>query len=267
LLQRIDSPTNRSSERATVAWFDDVAGFGYLKLTNGDLVHVKFESIEGTGLRTLVIGEQVTLWRDSVESAKLVVPDVPRPYPWTRPTWWILRTIFKKLHDRGAVRYMWTTTGKSPAVNMIRYYIYHGQWGEIYFYQFLNDDLDLFHDHPWSFVSILLSGAYEVMDLDSSQTKRRASPSVAYVSRRTRHRVVVPEAERGRTVSLAVTFGKRKEWYFYSGKDDVGTSPDDFAAKSNYSLQTYTSLAPPRGLIPTIDGGTVAPTRREVDKC
>ena len=150
---------------------------------------------------------------------------------------------------------------------MVRYYLYFGPWGEVYFHQFLNDDLDLFHDHPWSFVSILLSGSYEEHNLDTADVKVRQRLSFAYVPKKTRHRVVVADNMRGKTVSFVVTLGKRGKWFFYSDKTDVGTSSEDYSAKSTYCLPTLSDLSPTSGYFPKMEGGTNAPAIRGEAKC
>lgn len=44
---------------------------------------------------------------------------------------------------------------------MIRYFLLRTRWFSVYLHHFLRSDYDrCFHDHPWSFVTVLLSGGY-----------------------------------------------------------------------------------------------------------
>ena len=44
----------------TVKWFNDDKGFGFIEQQGGPDVFVHFSSINGTGRRTLIEGQQVT---------------------------------------------------------------------------------------------------------------------------------------------------------------------------------------------------------------
>ena len=44
---------------------------------------------------------------------------------------------------------------------MIRYRVLQTRWFNVYLHHFLRSDYDrCFHDHPWAFVTVLLSGGY-----------------------------------------------------------------------------------------------------------
>ncbi len=43
---------------------------------------------------------------------------------------------------------------------LTRYFIFRSKWLGIFLHQFHRSDVDDFHDHPWSFITILLSSGY-----------------------------------------------------------------------------------------------------------
>jgi len=45
----------------TVKWFNDEKGYGFIEQENGPDVFVHFSAIQGTGRRTLIEGQQVTM--------------------------------------------------------------------------------------------------------------------------------------------------------------------------------------------------------------
>lgn len=64
MLERVNQPktfiTNRvDMPTGTVKFFNDEKGFGFITGTDGQDVFVHFSSIEGSGRRTLVAGQEV----------------------------------------------------------------------------------------------------------------------------------------------------------------------------------------------------------------
>ncbi len=45
----------------TVKWFNDEKGYGFIEQENGPDVFVHFSAIQGSGRRTLLEGQQVTM--------------------------------------------------------------------------------------------------------------------------------------------------------------------------------------------------------------
>jgi len=53
-------------EQATVKWFNDAKGFGFISRQNGDDVFVHFSAIQGGGFKSLQEGQKVEFERSSV---------------------------------------------------------------------------------------------------------------------------------------------------------------------------------------------------------
>jgi hypothetical protein len=45
-------------------------------------------------------------------------------------------------------------------IYLVRYVLFASKWFSIYLHQFLRSDRDTYHDHPWSFSTYVVSGAY-----------------------------------------------------------------------------------------------------------
>lgn len=82
----------------------------------------------------------------------------------------------------------------------------------VYLHKFLRDDDDrALHDHPWWFVSLILSGGYDEW-LENSIVCRRF-PSIAFRRAEHRHRVVL---HRNRPCWTLVVRGRaRRTWGFW----------------------------------------------------
>lgn len=105
-----------------------------------------------------------------------------------------------------------------------RYYLLETKWGSIYVHCFhTSDDDRALHDHPWSFVSILLSSGYYEwtpapltcpVDGYEQPSVRTWVPrfSVIYRPATWRHRV---ELKNKNTWTLVFRSGYRREWGFW----------------------------------------------------
>lgn len=111
---------------------------------------------------------------------------------------------------------------------LLRWYLVpRNNWFGIYLHQFKRDDDDrALHDHPWSFISIMLKGSYKEHTDDG--VILRAAPSIAFRKAEHRHRVeLVTEScwtliFKGRVV---------REWGFWCPKGFVHWSK--FTAQDN----------------------------------
>jgi hypothetical protein len=120
---------------------------------------------------------------------------------------------------------------------MLRWYLIpRNRWFNVYLHKFLRDDDDrALHDHPWSFVSIVLSGEYYEWMPDTEaeshglknviRRTRRAAGSIAFRSAEHRHMVQLPKRKSdGEPVpcwTLVFTGRKWREWGFWCPKGFV----------------------------------------------
>jgi len=119
--------------------------------------------------------------------------------------WW-LRTWFSgKPHFIIGDRYLlrWYVIPRNP-------------WLNVYLHKFLHDDEDrALHDHPWWFVSWMLSGHY--FEVSRSNFIRRRRMSIAYRPATHAHRVVLPKTLSGDPIpcwTLVVTGPVIRDWGF-----------------------------------------------------
>jgi hypothetical protein len=108
---------------------------------------------------------------------------------------------------------------------MLRWYLIpRNRWLNIYLHKFVRDDDDrALHDHPWSFVSIILWGQYTEITEVGSAGSVRGFLDVAYRPADHRHRVVLDQKD-GRPVpcwTLVFTGSKTRTWGFWCPKGFV----------------------------------------------
>lgn len=74
---------------------------------------------------------------------------------------------------------------------LLRWYVIpRNPWLNVYVHKFCRSDDDrALHDHPWWFVSLMLSGRYD--EITEAGTKRRRTGSIAYRPAAWRHRVAL----------------------------------------------------------------------------
>jgi hypothetical protein len=109
---------------------------------------------------------------------------------------------------------------------LIRHILFECSLFGIYVHHFLSSDNDrALHDHPWNFISVVLSGAYvEIHGIDCNgyltawdgdlltKSKYRRAGSIAYRPATWRHRVVLKTPE---VWTLMVVSGRKRRWGFY----------------------------------------------------
>lgn len=93
---------------------------------------------------------------------------------------------------------------------LIRYSLLTLPWFSIKLHHILTSDDDCLHDHPWSFLSILLRGVY--FEVSDRGMIRCARGSVLFRKASWRHRLIIYQP----VWSLVITFKKTKEWGFYT---------------------------------------------------
>ncbi len=81
------------------------------------------------------------------------------------------------------------------------------------------------HNHPWFFISIILTGGYTEewterhADYDLERTEWHGPGSILFRKANHFHRVLMPEKE---TWTFVITFGKKQEWGFRTEKGFIG---------------------------------------------
>ena len=96
---------------------------------------------------------------------------------------------------------------------MERYLVLRCRWFNVYLHRFLRSDMDRHcHDHPWSFVSFILTQGY--IEHTMSEVKRQRPGSILLRPAEWLHWV---ELERP-AWTCVVVFPKRREWGFATEK-------------------------------------------------
>lgn len=99
---------------------------------------------------------------------------------------------------------------KSGAVHFRRYRLLELPWFRIYVHQILKADEDAHeHDHPWSFLSLILKGGYIEQSEGKLKTRTNLKNPVAFSDRYRPHKlhtILRP------TWTLVFGLGKRGEW-------------------------------------------------------
>lgn len=97
------------------------------------------------------------------------------------------------------------------------YLLPHNRLVNLYLHQFLaSDDPHDFHDHPWGFVSIMLSGSYVETTPAGSWLRRRGSMALRNAS--DRHRIALLQADDGSEKpcrTIVVTGNHCRQWGFW----------------------------------------------------
>lgn len=97
----------------------------------------------------------------------------------------------------------------SPKPLLVRYFLLHTKPISVFLHHLMQSDEDrALHDHPWSFITILLSGGY----WEHTQTERlwRRRFSILYRPAEWQHRLELPKP----VWTLVIKFRSRREWGF-----------------------------------------------------
>lgn len=117
---------------------------------------------------------------------------------------------------------------------LVRSHLINNRWFKLYLHRFLRSDLEDFHDHPWSSVSLGISGTYveEIYDWRTRtfQTLHRKAGRLIYRPATLLHRIKVGreyDLSKGRDwlnapTTLFFAFTKTQEWGFVR---DYATAP------------------------------------------
>ncbi|VBA62307.1 hypothetical protein [Mycobacterium attenuatum] len=95
------------------------------------------------------------------------------------------------------------------------------RWFNCYLHHFVGSDDPVPHDHPWPFVSLIISGRY--MEVTSAGRTLRRTGSIAYRPAAYRHRVELIQNTNGRETpcwTLVFTGPRRRQWGFWCPRPD-----------------------------------------------
>lgn len=121
--------------------------------------------------------------------------------------------------------------GHSSSPYMVRYRVIDTPWFGVYLHHILRSDRERhLHDHPFSFVSVMLWGRYgevrfsgSYLDGEQKIIERRA-PSICFRSARHAHRLLLTKP----CWTLVFRGPRRRQWGFWT--DDGWVSAADYLA-------------------------------------
>jgi hypothetical protein len=100
-------------------------------------------------------------------------------------------------------------TSDSGQIYMRRFHLARTRWFQVYLHEICASDQDPdFHDHPWSFVSIILAGGYT--EHTPEGVFRRKAGQIIYRAAGSPHRLELSK----RAWTLVITGRERREWGF-----------------------------------------------------
>lgn len=248
-------------ERGEIVSFDNKLGAGLLRSLAGELIFINYKDIESGGHRRLAAGQIVSFLRS--EGPKAIRANRIRPVlgarPWRLITPGIGRNFAYKCLRSGSVRFMWGLLGREPTINSVRYYIASCRLFEVYINQLINSDEEVYHNHPWSFVSVVLRGGYVEEKPDGSVRWIRSWRPIKR-QRGDFLRIIVPEEVRGAVWVLTIT-GPRspQEWEFLRKDSDKVLSPSEYGLSKGVIARVSKDFGVKGFLFPRLRRGTSKP--------
>jgi cold shock CspA family protein len=248
-------------EYGQIIWFDDRLGYGCLRTGDDRRIYLHYKDIDAQGHRTVVEDEIVSFvreqTRDGLRARRVRRVGLSEP-PWKQAFPRIVRAFLRFLNSRSCTRYIWVLRDGIPSVNLVRYYVAVTRKFEIYVHQFMDDDDPVLHDHPWPFVSVLLSGGYTEHDMTGG-AHHRIRGSVIVRGRGFFHRVTVAPINRGRTLTLIITGPRTASWNFYDSEQKRLVAPEEYGQSRGASVLLFNQLSLRGVIFPRIENGKVMP--------
>lgn len=102
---------------------------------------------------------------------------------------------------------------------LVRYSLFSCKWFAVKIHHILISDYDCLHDHPWSFISLILKGSYieetpgSCNRIGNNQREYKAG-SLLFRPAKWKHRLVLTKP----AWTLVVTFRKQRTWGFWAKK-------------------------------------------------
>lgn len=147
--------------------------------------------------------------------------------------------LVERCIKKGRVFHITGSADQSEDVYLVRYIVVKSKYLCIYIHRFLRSDTSDPHDHPWNFITYIVSGGYQEHFYDVNQptkgkkkylsywTKKintRLPGSIAYRRATDIHSVVVPKKYTLATLEEApltacIMFSRKRHWGFWPLKD------------------------------------------------
>lgn len=142
----------------------------------------------------------------------------------------LVKALARWAESRGK---MYEITGRDKDDNdvyMIRYILVKTKYFAIYIHKFLRSDDDIYHDHPWHFMTYIADGAYteKLLQQDTYEwkesTRRLSSGSVVF--RLSTHKHIVKldrdySADEDSPLTISLIGPRHREWGFWP-KNEYG---------------------------------------------
>lgn len=113
--------------------------------------------------------------------------------------WYIFKKTTLRIRD-----------GKDNPVYLIRYSLFTCPWFAIKLHKIMLSDDDCMHDHPWSFISIILRGGY--VEHTPAAKRLYGAGSILYRPAPSVHKLEIFQP----AITLVITFRRKREWGFYT---------------------------------------------------
>lgn len=158
----------------------------------------------------------------------------------------LIKRLVKWCQKTGRVYHITGEATDQEDIYLVRYIVLKSEWLCIYIHRFMRSDSSDPHDHPWNFISYVVSGGYEEVfyDINKPQTNKdwfitkkkkytsfwteklnvRKPGSFAFRRATDIHRVVVPrdfklsEIEDA-PLTACIMFSRQRHWGFWPLKD------------------------------------------------
>lgn len=116
---------------------------------------------------------------------------------------------------------------------LTRFYIFHRKRAEgrrifrIYIHKLLRSDAEnVWHDHPWHFISIIIWNGY--FEISPEGSKRIRPGMIIFRPARWKHRLEL----QGTAVTLVIAIGRSREWGFFvnGSQERIAVNKYDYAS-------------------------------------
>lgn len=98
----------------------------------------------------------------------------------------------------------------SGKVMLIRWTLFDKKFISVKFHKFIKSDIDCMHDHPWSFISIMVWGSY--LEETDNGLSFKGAPCIMFRKATHKHRVLFHKP----CYTVVITFKRVREWGFWT---------------------------------------------------